>query len=258
MPAPRIASPTPHQRARETLSFFTPHLLLEGARYTRAPRYASAHSLPSCKLPGAAENCADARSSGWGPTEAPRDGFLCGLFCSSSFLDLGGYSIVDTPIPSHRPCFSLPRFTGVPLGWGRSCQWPPLCSPVPSPPYPPVCATQTLMRGAEAVSIPQLGCPVRLPSSTLSTGGPNRLSFRRSAVAPLNSEATHTPLAFLLPVFSLPLTPFFPPNRRAALIARPRRASPASSLIPVWGCVSAARQVRREPVLPGGHERSGV
>lgn len=119
---------------------------------------------------------------------------------------------MDTPIPSHRPCFPFPASLGCPGGGGGGAELPVahLCSPVPSPPYPPFCATQTLMRRAEAVSVPQLGCPVLLPSLTLSTGVPNRLSFRHSAVAPLNSEATHTLLAFSLPVFSLPLTPFFP------------------------------------------------
>lgn len=128
MPAPRIASPTPHQRARETLSFFTPHLLLEGAGYTRVLRYASAHSLPSCKLPGAAEDCAHGRGSGWGPTEAPRDGFLYSLLVQFSGP---GHSPEDTPLwtlLSHPIDLVFPS----PLHWGalgageggRSCQWP--------------------------------------------------------------------------------------------------------------------------------------
>lgn len=145
-----------------------------------------------------------------------RQGMAFSMVCSSSFLDLAipprtlhcGHSY---PIPST-------LFLPSPLHWGAlgagegGAELPVahLCSPVPSPPYPPVCATQTLMRRAEAVSVPQLGCPVLLPSLTLSTGVPNRLSFRHSTVAPLNSEATHTLLAFSLPVFSLPLTPFFP------------------------------------------------
>lgn len=77
--------------------------------------------VPSCKRPGAAEACADARSGGWGPTAAPGDGSLYSLrvqFSGPGHPPPPGHSTVDTRIPSHRPCFSLPRFTGVPCGAG--------------------------------------------------------------------------------------------------------------------------------------------
>lgn len=113
------------------------------------------------------------------------------------------------PIPSIG-MFLPPRFTGVPWGVGSELPVAPPLPPVP-PPYPPVCTTRRLCAELRLSRSHSLDALCAFLPRLCPLGSPNRLSFRHSAGAPLNSEATHTPLLFRSLYSPYPLH-HFPPE----------------------------------------------
>lgn len=129
MPAPRSASHTLDQRARETSSFFTPSYasgrskMHPRAQIRRCPftriLYAPQGGRGTARVHATTAQ-APQKPKGWLPLWSARP-----VFPTWPFPE-------DTPLwvlPPHQRCFSPPCFTGVPLG---TASGPPLLAGSPS------------------------------------------------------------------------------------------------------------------------------